>query len=411
MEAPRDDKRYELVPSRWTPDPGGYGPRRARRPVIVQAYVPAPLSALDVPLEQATVAAIADAEREIAATEAHAAVIGAGTLARQLLRSEAIASSQIEGVQVPANRTIAKVAVSGRRHPHAQAALAAAAAVADANRWAADEPEAPFTVDVLLRLHEAVARGDRHLESFAGILRDRQNWIGSDPHTPLEAEFVPPPPDLVHDLLEDLASFLGRTDLSPVLQAAVAHAQFETIHPFGDGNGRVGRLLIGMALARGGLTRHVIPPVSLVLSRDRTAYVEGLTGWRYSDEGPDRWVRFVARSLEDAAIATQRLADDVIALQGRWRERSSARSGSAGAAILDALVAEPIVDAPLAERLTGSSRRTAERALDQLERDGVLQRLGEGRRNRVWESVGHFALLDAFERDLSGGTVGIGETR
>ncbi|MGX6448272.1 Fic family protein [Patulibacter sp. S7RM1-6] len=396
---------------RWTPDPDAHGPRRARRPVVIEAYVPAPLDRLDLRLTTDAATAVADAEREVAAAQAHADVVGPTALAAQLLRSEAIASSQMEGVAVPSNRTLAKVAVSGRHHENARAALEAVAAVGDAYAWAVAGDE-PFAPDVLLRLHAAIARSDRRLAAHAGRFRERQNWIGPDAHTPRGAEFVPPPPDRLPRLIADLVGYLERADLPPVVQAAAAHAQFETIHPFPDGNGRVGRMLIGMTLARGGLAREVVPPVSLVLSRERERYVEALTRWRFAADGTEAWVVLLARALEEAALATKRLADAIVALQDEWRTMASVRRRDSSAdRLLSALVSSPVIDAKAAQVVTGRSRSAAERALRRLEDDGVLRQVTLGRRNRAWESVGLFALLDDFERGLSGGTVGVGETR
>src|SRR6202023_1686779 len=106
-------------------------------------------------------------------------------------------------------------------------------------------------------------------DATAGKVRDRQNWIGGASSGPRDAEFIPPPPELVPELLDDLSRFMARDDLPPVAQAAVAHAQFETIHPFADGNGRVGRCLISVVFRRRGLGQRLIPPVSLVLAARR----------------------------------------------------------------------------------------------------------------------------------------------
>lgn len=407
-----DTERYRNVDVRWVPDPAAHGPRRARVPVLVSAYVPDQLDELDLRIEAATATAIADAEREVAAAQRHAEIIGTGTIAHQVLRSEAIASSQMEGVVVPSNRTIAKVAVSGRHHENARAAREAIDAVIAAYEWAADDASGEYDADLLLGLHAQIARSDRRLAMSAGRFRDQQNWIGPDPYTPNGAEFVPPPAEEVSRLLDDLVDFLGRRDLSPVLQAAAAHAQFETIHPFADGNGRVGRMLIGMTLTRGGLVRDVVPPVSLVLARERDAYVNALTAWRYEEDGIDRWVTLLANALEEAAGATRRLADEIAALRRRWRSLAADPGpGNAASAVIDALSTHPVINTEIAERVTGRTRRTAERVLARLEADGVLRQVTIGKRNRAWESVGHFALLDRFERELSGGAVGIGETR
>ncbi len=412
MGEPNDSRRYATADVRWVPDPAAHGPRRARVPVTVSAYVPDPLATADLRVTAETATAIADAEREIAATQQHAATVGTRTIAHQVLRSEAIASSQMEGVVVPSNRTIAKSAVSGRHHENARSAREAIEAVVAAYEWAADEAREPYEPAVLLGLHAGIARSDRRLAATAGAFREEQNWIGPDPYTPKRADFVPPPIGELPRLLDDLVDFLGRRDLSPVLQAAAVHAQFETIHPFADGNGRVGRMLIGMALARGGLVRDVVPPVSLVLAREREAYVAALTAWRYDDDGVDRWVTLLANALEETAIATRQLADDIAALRRAWRSLASDPApGDATSAVIDILPTHPVINAEIAAETTGRSRRTAERVMARLQDRGVLQPVTLGRRNRAWESVGHFALLDRFERSLSGGAVGIGETR
>lgn len=411
MEQVDERARYRIAPSTWVPDADAPGPKRTRQPVQIRAYVPAPIAEIDVALTMATVTAVSDAERAIAATQTHAQAIGVGSLAAQLLRSEAIASSQMEGVSVPSNRTIAKVAVSGRHHETAENAREAIRAVREAYDWASSTDE-PFDREIVLRVHAAVARGDRHLAAHAGALRMRQNWIGRDPHTPAGADFVPPPADLVPELVDDLCVFLNRSDVSPVVQAAIAHAQFETIHPFPDGNGRVGRTLLGMALCRRGLAERVVPPVSLVLSRDREAYVDGLTRWRFAEDGVTTWIATLADALEETARASQRLADQIVGLQEEWRTRAGVtRRGTTVDRIIDSLLAHPVINGQSGVAQTGRTPQAVLRAIGVLETSGVLAPVTLGKRNRAWECVGLFALLDDFERRLSGGTVGVANTR
>lgn len=411
MEHRDPGNAFRLVRYVWTPDHDGPGPRRARVPVPIDAYVPASIHGLDLSVSSAALRSVSDAEQALTALQHHAASMGVESLAAQLLRSEAIASSQMEGVAVPSNRTLAKVTAGGRYHENATAALEAVAAVTDAHEWATGTE--PFSPDVVERLHAAVARGDRALAAHAGAFRTAQNWIGPDPHTPAGADFVPPPPADVPALMEDLCAFLNRVDVPPLIQAAVAHAQFETVHPFADGNGRVGRILFGMVLCRSGVAPTVVPPVSLVLSRDREAYVSGLTAWRFDGPaGANRWVRTIADALEEVATASARLADDIDALQGEWRARSRHRRSDATAErLIEVLPRLGVVGLQEAIARTGRSAEQVRQALNQLEEDGVLRQVTVGKRNRQWESVGLFALLDEFERRLSGGTVGTGETR
>ncbi len=190
-------------------------------------------------------------------------------------------------------------------------------------------------------------------------MRDAQNWLGRDAATPAGADFVPPPASEVEGLLADLCAYCSRTDVSPMLQGAVAHAQFETIHP-----------------------------------------------WRFDSDGPDRWITFVAEAVEEAAAGAIRLADAVAALQAEWREAASSRRADASAlALIPFLPAHPMITAGMAGRLLGRSYETGRAALRQLDADGVVAQVTVGRRNRAYETVGLFALVDELERELSGGAV------
>ncbi len=180
------------------------------------------------------------------------------------MRSEAIASSQMEGVTTPGHRALARALVQADGSAGAVLTGPATATIANvrAVRSAyerATASEGPMTVADLTCTHAIVAQADRWLAQHAGHIRTAQNWIGNDPHTPAGADFVPPPARMLDGLLEDLFAFCSRDDLSPMLRAAVAHAQFETLHPFADGNGRAGRVLIGELLCRGCQRPSVAP--------------------------------------------------------------------------------------------------------------------------------------------------------
>jgi Fic family protein len=381
-------------------------PRRARRAARISAYVPAGLSERSFSLDAEAVQAVIDAQDAVREAQQYADTVGVNTIAQQLLRSEAIASSQIEGIDVPGHRALAKAAAGNQHKPGAQLVLANIEAVRWVYDWAASSSD-PFSPEVICEIHRRLATADRHLSAHAGQIRRRQNWIGRDSYTPVGADFIPPPAREVPELLEDLCAYANRDDIAPVIQAAAMHAQFETIHPFADGNGRVGRSLIGAILARRQICQDVIPPVSLVLSRDRDAYITALTTWRFEIDGHRRWIVELATACEAAALASIRLAGRVSDLQDRWREASGhPRRDSAAAAIIDALPAYPILDAGSAADLTGRSAVAARQALNNLTDRGVLEQVTVGKRNRMWESVGLFALVDDMERELSTGLRG-----
>lgn len=407
---------YREVEELWEPDLASGGPRRARAPVRIRAYVPAMLASRSFALSEGATTALSDAESAVVAAQAHVDRVGVSTIAVQLLRSEAIASSQIEGVITPGHRALARALVKadgdGQRVLTGPAAAAIANVRAIRSAYERAVGAAPMTVADLTRTHALVAQADRWLARHAGQVRTSQNWIGSDSHSPAGAEFVPPPARMLDGLLEDLCAFCSREDLSPMLRAAVAHAQFETLHPFADGNGRAGRVLVGELLCRGGLAGAVVPPTSLVLAGQRDRYVDALTAWRFSPEGPDHWVRFLSDSVEAAARATHGLADDVADLRRQWHAMSAHRRGDSSArALIDHLPATPILSADAAASLLGRSYETGRTAIAALEKDGVLAQVTLGRRNRAWECVGLFALVDELERRLSGGAIRIAETR
>ena len=305
-------------------------------------------------------------------------------------------------------RSLAKVEIGKRHREGAQAALANVAAVTWAYGWAATSGE-PFSMEVIVAIHEGIAAADRWLAAHAGHLRERQNWIGGDPYTPPNADFVPPPPELVGGLLEDLCQFLNRVDVPPVAQAAIAHVQFESIHPFADGNGRVGRALIGASLSRSGVCRDVVPPISLVLSGRTDAYIEAMTAFRHGDDDP--WLLLLAESSAHAAHASLELADQIAELQKQWREQAGhPRADSAAEQIIRLLPAEPVLNVERAAEKIKRSEEAARQALNRLEAAGVVRLTTMAKRDRAWESMGVFALIDEMERRLSSGARGPAET-
>jgi Fic family protein len=210
-------------------------------------------------------------------------------------------------------------------------------------------------------------------------------------------------------LLVDLCDFLNRVDLPPVAQAAIAHVQFETVHPFPDGNGRVGRALIGASLSRSGVCRDVVPPISLVLSGRKDHYIEALTEFRRGED--DSWLLLLAESAAQAAHASIELADQIAELQEQWREQAGRpRSDSAAEQIIQLLPAEPVLNVEMAVARLGRSDEAVRQALIRLEGAGIIQLTTVAKRNRAWESIGVFALVDEMERRLSGGARGVAAT-
>jgi Fic family protein len=200
--------------------------------------------------------------------------------------------------------------------------------------------------------------------------------------------------------MEDLCAFAGRDDLPPVVQAAVVHAQFETIHPFPDGNGRVGRALIHVVLRRRGLTPRYVPPVSLILATNGDEYVRGLT--MYRDSRVAEWCGVFAGAVRLAALESVSFANSLSELQTRWMAAAgNPRKDSSAAGIIAFLPAHPILTVATAQTLLGRSKQAANEAMSLLESAGVLRQISIGKRNRAWEAVGLFDLINGFERMLA----------
>ena len=372
------------------------GSHSARRGFTYKAYVPATIADERFLLESDIAAAAANAELACRELNDEPPELGNfETPARQLLRAESVASSRIEGL-VLSHRRLAKAAFSETHDITAQSVLANIRALERAVDLAGSvESLAP---DHLIEVHRVLFEGTRD-EDRGGKIREEQNWIGGAATSPRGAEFIPPPPELVQELVADLCLFCNRLDLPAAIQAGIAHVQFETIHPFFDGNGRVGRALILIILRRRALAKSYLPPVSLALAGEADRYVAGLGSWRSGEE--DDWYSVFIDALFRSAGGASHFAADVAKLQQRWMEQAGhPRKGSGPRRLIELLPSQPIVNVKTAAQLLGGSGERARQAIGRLERAGVLHRTSVGPRNRAWECVGLFDLLDSFERDL-----------
>jgi Fic family protein len=261
---------------------------------------------------------------------------------------------------------------------------------------AAEQPQ--LASEHIRDIHAALMRQAPNA-SVAGVVRRTQNWIGGNDYNPCGAAFVPPPPEFVSELLRDLCEFSNAEDLPPLLQAALVHAQFETIHPFADGNGRTGRALIHVVLRRRGLAPAYVPPISVVLARDRDRYIAGLTAFRQGDVVS--WVEgFAAAAAEGARLASEYL-DAVRRLQDDWRTQVAARGApraqSAVWSVIGILPAHPVITVPIATTASGRTKPAVNQAMAILAEAGVLIPLSYPRRTRAWEARGLLDLLSALE--------------
>lgn len=303
-----------------------------------------------------------------------------------LLRSESASSSQIENLTSGA-KSIA-LAELGSRDKHNATEIVGNVAAMTAALDLADRLDEAAVIAMHAALMSDVA------PSMAGQWRDVQVWIGGDSYGPHAADFIAPHQDRVPALMADLIAFTHRTDLPLLSQTAIAHAQFETIHPFPDGNGRTGRALIHAMLRSHGLTRNVTVPVSAGLLTDTAGYFAALTQYRAGE--PAAIVERVANASFAALSNGRQLVAELRAIRAAWDERVAVRRGAATWALADLLIRQPVVHAATVARELGISPQNAQRAIGPLVDAGVLQEFTGFARNRMWQASEVLEALDEF---------------
>lgn len=398
----------------WAPSENAPN-RRDRRAGAYCTYRPDLLMSRSFTLTPALhrrTAEVEDAVRALVAHDSSAALEG---LARLLLRSEAIASSQIEGLQVgPQNVALVEFArdegltdTSFTRN--AQLVANNVVALRDATATAVRQPLSLHVVD---DLHRALLPDHQ-----PPGLRTVQNWLGGSSWHPLDAEFVPPPPELVRPLVEDLVSYAAGGLHAPLVQAGIVHAQFETIHPYTDGNGRVGRALVHAVLVRRGLARTATLPISMVLLTRSQDYVDALTAFRHGpdDDGSaaaEQWLALFLDATEAAVDIARGFAAAVDLLRNDWTDqvgrsradrglRPDPRRGSATSRLLATLPETPVLTARSVQRSLDVSHQAARAALDELATARVLATRQVARGTTGYLATDVFALLTTTERRLA----------
>lgn len=374
--------------------------------------MPDPLVGRSFSLEGSTAADVSDAEAAIRRlNQDSSALADSEAMARLLLRAEAVASSRIEGLEVGGRRLLKAELARGYENSRPDVTATEVLNNIEAMHWAvetlSDVPE--LRVDDILAVHGRLLAGTS-LERFGGTIRQEQNWIGGTSFNPCSAAFVPPPPESVPALMQDLCDFCNQDDLPAVVQAAIAHAQFETIHPFVDGNGRTGRALIHVILRRRDLAPRLVPPVSLVLATWSADYVEGLTRTRYRGEpggqaaveGVNAWVSLFAGACRRAVADADAYEERVRSLQAEWRDRvGRVRKNSATELLLHALPGAPVITVQSAATLIGRSVQAVNEAIPRLLEAGVLKQTTVGQRNRAFEAAELIDSFTALERQLA----------
>ncbi len=384
----------------WQSNPVLDAPAKYRTACGYDLFIPDLLSGLKLHLPVEVAGLVTEAETAIRSLNAPGKN-ALRPLARLLLRTESIASSKVEGMQMGVRelaRAEAKMEMGGKGSQTAIEILdnvnAMEVAISEA---AATEHFSPTDMQAI---HSRLMAHDRRA-NIAGRFRTEQNWIGGNDYNPCGADFVPPPPEEVSGLLDDLCAAVNGELLPPIVQAALVHAQFETIHPFEDGNGRTGRALIHVVLRRRGVAPAYVPPISVILAGAKDRYIEGLTRFRQSLEGVLVWIEQFAGAASRSATLAQSYLKEVQGLQAEWRNRlrsaGEPRTGAAAWEVIDVLPAHPVITAPVAVAATGRSKAPIYEALAQLEAAGVLKPLSQARRNQSWEAAGMLHLIAGLE--------------
>ena len=377
--------------------PGGY-----------RAFIPASLPP-DPPLRMdgALLRALSDADIALGRLEGAAAILpNTDLFVGMYICQEAVLSSQIEGTQ--ASLTDLLEFEMGVRAQRGDSDVGEVVNHVRAMNYGLQRlPELPLCLRLIREIHEQLLRGVRGQERQPGEFRRIQNWIGAA-RVPLAAAlFVPPPPDAMTQALGNLERFMHDPEYPVLLRAGLIHAQFETIHPFLDGNGRVGRMLITFLLCEQGVMSRPLLYLSHFLRRHRGEYYERLRAIR--DEGDwEGWLKFFLRGVKEASGQASETARRILALREEFRSALAKQGRASGTLLraLDTLFDQPVVGVrSLADRL-GVTFASANGVAERLVQAGVLSEVTGQRRNRLFMFRPYVALFDSPSRSEKGAPVG-----
>lgn len=363
----------------------------------VRAFVPAPLSPVNPPL-------ILDDEARRSLSNAMAAlgklavaanmVPNAGWFLYGFVRKEALITSQIEGTQATLQDVLAfEAGEKAERPDDVREVCNYVDALTFTRRELARPKGLPLATRLLCDAHRRLMKGARGSEKQPGEIRRSQNWIGGS--RPGNARFVPPPPDVVPDALSDLEKWIhGEDSLPPLVRVGLAHVQFETIHPFLDGNGRIGRLLIALLVEHWGLLKTPLLYISVAFKRHRQAYYDRLNAVRVEGDW-EGWTRFfldcVTETADDAVASAQRL--NAVTASDRAKVSAHARATVSAVRLFELLPSHPIVTLPLSIKLLRVSKPTAVKAIDALRSAGILREITGKRRDRIYTYHAYLKVL------------------
>jgi len=366
--------------------------RLVQVPEGYSTFIPDPLP-LTIDWTPRLVNALSDADRAIGRLAGEGRRLpNPHVLMRPFVAREAVLSSRIEGTQATLGELLAAEAgavVDRSPDDLREVANYVVALELGMSRLG----ELGLSVGLLQEVHRELLRGVRGEQARPGEIRTMQNWIGVPGSTPHTALYVPPPPGEVMNLLEALSTFLGQTALPPLVQIALAHYQFEAIHPFLDGNGRIGRLLITLFLHRRSLLPSPLLYLSAFFEATRSDYYAGLRGVSNAAAWEDWLVYFVngvARQSEDVVSRATRMLE----LLDAWRLCVAGSGSNTPLKVVEMLAGNPFVTAMSVSEQLGVARTTATRAIGWLVEIGILQQTDDRLRDRAYCAVDLLRILD-----------------
>lgn len=376
---------HETLPWERSPEDLALIPKSRRRKIgsTYEAAVPLAIAKRTVSLPTELESRLAEVLVSLARFDAQQSARGYD-LPALLLRSESSASSQIENL-TSSVRNVALAELSETAPHNAQLIAGNVAAM----RAALSLPDT-LSVEGILEVHRTLI--NRGGVTFGGSLRTEQVWVGGTPYSPHGALYVPPAPERVEGCLEDLLAFSRKEDINPLAKAALVHAQFETIHPFIDGNGRTGRVLLAKVLKSEGVLSRSTLPISAGLLHSVDAYMAALTSYQEGD--PIAVVEQLADALELAVVIAQLVARQVDGLLESWNERLSERRGSSIHQLANVLVEQPVVDSSYLAGRLGITRRAVTDLLARACSYGILRPLGNRQRGEFYQADELIAILE-----------------
>jgi Fic family protein len=328
---------------------------------------------------------LSEADRALGALEGMGKILpNADLLVMPYMRREAVLSSRIEGTQASLSDLF--LFEAAKTEPPSSSDVKEVSNYVSAMRHGLMKlPELPLSKRLIREIHEKLMRGVRGQEQTPGEFRNRQNWVGSKNCRLEDAIYVPPPIDEVEPLLEDWEKFAHQnSQIPPLIQCAILHSQFESIHPFLDGNGRVGRLLITLFLCERGHLSQPLLYLSGYLERNRSEYYERLQEVREIGDWAG-WVEFFLRAVAQQSSAAIDCANRILKLKEAYRDRLQKKWSSAAVlTLLDGLFQNPYVTVSIAAERMNVSYNAAQSALNKLTKLKIIAEVTGRKRNRFY---------------------------